>query len=689
MSGPRRPGVLGVGDRVRFGGVMCTVVGVSGTLVRLSDVAGAVTAVALPVLQSAEDFALVDGSGRRAVPPTGLLGGLPPPAVERALWWERHVVEVLHGLAPDAPPGSAPRPEYDPARWSVTRREQAKAAELTAAGHRVSASTVKHRRQRYEAMGVVGLVDGRVDKRMADFGRVDPRVVEAMRAAIGQASDASSRTAGYILWRTEQILRDGQASGGGAEAVVPSRRTLYRLFDRLAHGQHTTGSARTRQSLANRPEGPFSGVRVAAPGELMQIDSTPLDVLVRLDDGVLGRVELTAMIDVATRSVTAAVLRPTTKSVDASVLLARTVTPEPMRPGWAQALAMSRSVLPHRRLLSIDERLAHAAARPVIVPETVVCDHGKVFVSRNFRASCRFLGINFQPAHEGTPTDKPHIERTLGSVATLFAQFVAGYTGSGVEHRGRRVEDGPLWSVTQLQDLLDEWIVAAWQNRPHDGLRDPATPGRAFTPNERYAALVEAAGYVPVALSAEDFIELLPARWQAINAYGIRISHRTYDAQALNPLRRQRSGVKEKKDLWEIHHDPYDVSRVWVRDHHNGGWITAAWTQLSRVPMPFGELAWDHARASLPAGTEAELADAVAGLLRRASDGPADNRHATPSTRDKTVAARTRATSPPAPARPGPPIPAVEEADAEADEPLAKVIPLGIFDPFTEAQKRW
>jgi len=31
-------------------------------------------------------------------------------------------------------------------------------------------------------------------------------------------------------------------------------------------------------------------------------------------------------------------------------------------------------------------------------------------------------------------------------------------------------------------------------NRPHDGLRDPEHPGRAFTPNEKYAALIEAAG---------------------------------------------------------------------------------------------------------------------------------------------------------------------------------------------------
>jgi hypothetical protein len=42
---------------------------------------------------------------------------------------------------------------------------------------------------------------------------------------------------------------------------------------------------------------------------------------------------------------------------------------------------MARSALPHQRLLAIDERLKHAAARPVIVPDTIVIDHGAVFVS--------------------------------------------------------------------------------------------------------------------------------------------------------------------------------------------------------------------------------------------------------------------------------------------------------------------
>jgi hypothetical protein len=229
---------------------------------------------------------------------------------------------------------------------------------------------------------------------MPPHGRAGDAVVEAMRQAIGE----STRTAVFVFRRTRQILSEP----GGEPAAMPSLSTLYRLFGRLQAGRHTTGSAKTRRSLAARPEGPFGQVAVMAPGDLMQIDSTPLDVLVRLGDGVTARVDLTGIIDVATRTVTAAVLRPTTKSVDASVLLARTVTPEPMRPGWPEAMKMSASALPFRRMLSIDERLEHAAARPVIIPQVIVVDHGKVFVSESFKASCAFLGISFQPARKAT-----------------------------------------------------------------------------------------------------------------------------------------------------------------------------------------------------------------------------------------------------------------------------------------------
>ncbi|MBD0707514.1 integrase [Streptomyces sp. CBMA291] len=500
-----------------------------------------------------------------------------------------------------------------------------------------------------------------------------------MRQAIAETADASSRTTGFIIWRTKQLLSDREET---ADVELPSRATLYRLFDRLAAGTQATGSAHTRRSVGARPSGPFGEVPASAPGELMQIDSTPMDVLARLDDGVTEKVELTAMVDIATRSITAAVLRPPTKAADASALLARSVTPQPIRPGWAEALRMSRSALPHRRLLSIDERLEHAAARPVIVPETIVCDHGSVFISHAFRASCRYLGINLQPAHKATPTDKGTIEKTLGSVATLFARFVAGYTGSTTDRRGRGLEDGPLWSLPELQNLLDEWIIAVWQTRPHDSLRGPDAPTRAFSPNEKYATLLESCGYVPVPLGGEDYIELLPERWQAINAYGIRIKHRTYDSPELNPLRRQRSGVRTKKGLWEVRYDPYDVSRIWVRDARADRWITVLWKHLHRVGAPFGELAWDHARAQVPGGTEEQIADAAAALLRRAHDGPAaeQDRPTKRSRRDRRIAARTRTTSTNR-SVPDPPVIKPHCNDAP-DTELADVIPLGLFDPL-------
>jgi putative transposase len=109
------------------------------------------------------------------------------------------------------------------------------------------------------------------------------------------------------------------------------------------------------------------------------------------------------------------------------------------------------------------------------------------------------------------------------------------------------------------------------------------------------------------------------------------------------------------------------------------------------VPVPFGELAWDHARRGLGQGAgEEEIADAVAALLRRAGKGPEEDGKPALSKRDRRVAARTRAAAPkePQPAPPEPGSPSAAE-QAEAGEPLAKVIPMPIFDPFAEADKPW
>ena len=77
-----------------------------------------------------------------------------------------------------------------------------------------------------------------------------------MRQAIGEADQESSRTAGFMFWRTGQILAERPGTAGRFRRG----RTLYRLFDTLAHGQahHRVGP---HPPVAGRPAG--RAVRVA------------------------------------------------------------------------------------------------------------------------------------------------------------------------------------------------------------------------------------------------------------------------------------------------------------------------------------------------------------------------------------------------------------------------------------------
>jgi putative transposase len=669
--------VLRPGDWVTYDGGDHQVVALAGTSVRLRSQSGADSVVLASHLMAAPDFAVTGTEPLPALEPSGLLATLPEPVREAAHEWERHMVEVETGLPPGAAAGTEPRPGYDPAAFSLMERMTAKARELG-----VTVRTVQSRRSRYIQQGVWGLVDQRATRTWEATGRADARLVAAVQEALDAETHTSTGTRSRLIRRVIKLV---EATHGEGVVPLPSQRTLYKLIDALSAGRHTFGSAVTRRQTANRPQGPFTPTFADRPGEQVQIDSTPLDVMVVLDSGVTARADLTIAVDVATRTICAAVLRPVgTKAVDASLLLARMLVPEPMRPGWSAALRMAASRMPHLRLLDVDTRMEQAAAKPVIVPDTVVIDGGKVFISDTFLRACERLGISVQRSRPRTPTDKAIVEATFSAINTLLTQHLAGYTGRDVSRRGEQVEDCAVWTVPELQDLLDEWLLAGWQARPHSALRDPFRPKRAMSPNDKYASLVAACGYLPLVLRGEDYMELLPVAWRAINDYGIQISYRTYDSPDLGPHRREHSGITVKRGLWEVHYDPYDLSQVFVRTP--GGWVTAPWTQWPLVNAPFADFTWQHARrlaaeAGLDDTNEAAVARVLDELLTRAEHGP--------DTRSAKVVARTRtALAVPAPAAaPEAENDAASEPEPEVQPPAA-VVEFGIFDAHAEAE-RW
>jgi putative transposase len=202
-----------------------------------------------------------------------------------------------------------------------------------------------------------------------------------------------------------------------------------------------------------------------------------------------------------------------------------------------------------------------------------------------------------------------------------------------------------------------------------------------------------------------------------INSYGVKIGLRTYDSGELNPYRRQHSGIEAENGRWEVRYDPYDISRIWIRNHHHGGWLTATWKHLRTAPVPFGEQAWNHARQLLAArgsdpATEAEIAAAAADLLDRAGKGPEPGSpgEASPqqekaadrtrSPRSRRVRGRTAATAAPQWPRPAPgpadgdedsagPADGGTEQATETETTPAQVIPLPLFDARKEAEKWW
>jgi hypothetical protein len=134
--------------------------------------------------------------------------------------------------------------------------------------------------------------------------------------------------------------------------------------------------------------------------------------------------------------------------------------------------------------------------------------------------------------------------------------------------------------------------AAAGGDSVASGLSGPGasrTEGRDLSPNEMFAACVGITGYVPLPLTGDDYIELLPASFRTLNDYGLTIDNRTCDCKALNPYRRLDSGLPGgNRKKWEVHYQPYDITIVWLRDHCSDEWFTVPWVYRSVAGQPFG-----------------------------------------------------------------------------------------------------
>ena len=580
---------LAPGARLIYDGDLVEVVELDGTrvVVRNHRTAGFSTvrlgrlvAQARPADTRPADEALSPGAAWN-----GLTGAQRAAVGERA----GHVREVLTGYRAghaEAAAGGEPRPQYDISQ-PLKARYQAKARELG-----VGERTVERWAMAYRESGEAGLVDTRMlrGKQTA----VDPRWDEAVRLVLAEMVSDSTPARSAVLRKAGARL--DELHGVGA-VPRPSPATAYRRLAELAKGTNAVaGSAKGRRSIADRPKGSYGRLRAMRPGEYAILDTQDLDVFAMEPVTCRWvRTQLTIAQDLFTRCIAGLRVTPvSTKAVDVAGVLYQAVVPQPAPEDWPAEACWAYHGVPQHLVFTGEGRLPGV---PVCPPETLVIDHGKAFLSAHVISVCARLGISIQPAQPKKPTDKPTCERFFKTLREGLIQHLPGYKGPDVYSRGEHVEDAAFLFVSELEDIVREWVALVYHRSRQDGLAVPEWPHLKLSPNEMYETGVARAGLLRIPAAPELAYEFFAVHPRTIQHYGVEIGGLRYDGPALDPYRNTESPYGGRyAGKWPVRINPDDVRWAYFQDPADGLWHRLEWEHAAGLGTPFSGEAARYAR---------------------------------------------------------------------------------------------
>jgi hypothetical protein len=248
------------------------------------------------------------------------------------------------------------------------------------------------------------------------------------------------------------------------------------------------------------------------------------------------------------------------------------------------------------------DRAGRPSMGPALAPDTIVVDHGKIYLSEHINSVCQRFGISIQPARLREGRDKAPLEQFFGTVRTRLLQYLPGYKGPDINARGLDVEGHAFYYINELEAIVREWVARHYHRIPHPSLFDPALPAKQakdakMTPAQMYSHGIARAGYVEVPRHPNLALEFLRAEPRTIQAKGVRMHNLIYKGDVLTELRKMKSPYEGRfKDAWPIHVDPDDISRVYVQHPYDREWHKLDWEHASSFPMVFSDDALAYAR---------------------------------------------------------------------------------------------
>lgn len=341
--------------------------------------------------------------------------------------------------------------------------------------------------------------------------------------------------------------------------------------------------------------------------------------------------ELSAGMDLYDRCITGLRLTPvSTKAVDAAAVLFESIRPLPEpAAGWA-GISPPYHGLPSQVIVDA-AKLADENGDPLlpsVAAETIVVDHGKIYLSEQLMSACARLGISVQPARVYQGTDKGPLERWFRTLGEQLLVALPGYKGPDVYRRGKNPEQQAFYFLDELETILRRWTADCYHRQAHSGLCVPEIPGLEVSPLEMFAHGIARAGNLQVPARADLAFDFLKVEWRTIQHYGVEIGGLRYDGPALNPYRNRTSPYAGKHaGRWPLRIDPGDVSQVFFQDPASKSWHTLRWEHADAVGGPFSSEALAYAR-QLATATHRfpDTRRALAELLEQWGAGLAGNR---------------------------------------------------------------
>lgn len=261
----------------------------------------------------------------------------------------------------------------------------------------------------------------------------------------GSEAETRRRAADRIRARAKRdglVIPDlGQKNILGKNAI--SKALKHReQYDLISRRYSREDADRIMAAVGIGPQGDY-------PLAEVEIDHTPLDVLVIENGVLLGRPWLSALIDRYSRCI-----------------IGFSLTFHP--PSWTSTMmALQHAVMPKEE---------HLQTLPGIneswdcqgVPDKLFTDGGKDFLSASMRATEAALNMTLVPLPRRRPQLKGKIERWFGKLEHAVIHSLPGTTFSNVlQRKGYKAEEEAIMSLAEVNWVVTKWIVDIYHQEQH------------------------------------------------------------------------------------------------------------------------------------------------------------------------------------------------------------------------------